>query len=154
MSENVRLGDGVVDEAKAEANNRIKELVKMSVNMFFDYLESQMKDLPDTIKRLRSNPELEQKVEALWSEQLFEEGLVPKGYSGLPDKLLVTNLHQDGYLGGMYVGYILAMMALVDNGASKDTILAVRDYIRPNLMGHHFDDRDEFIGQYKNEKYS
>ena len=154
MSENVRLGDGVVDEAKAEANNRIKELVKMSVNMFFDYLESQMKDLPDTIKRLRSNPELEQKVEALWSEQLFEEGLVPKGYSGLPDKLLVTNLHQDGYLGGMYVGYILAMMGLVDNGASKDTILAVRDYIRPNLMGHHFDDRDEFIGQYKNEKYS
>ena len=154
MSENVRLGDGVVDEAKAEANNRIKELVKMSVNMFFDYLESQMKDLPDTIKRLRSNPELEQKVEALWSEQLFEEGLVPKGYSGLPDKLLVTNLHQDGYLGGMYVGYILAMMALVDNGASKDTILAVRDYIRPNLMGHHFDDRDEFISQYKNEKYS
>ena len=154
MSEKVRLGDGVVDEAKAEANNRIKELVKMSVNMFFDYLESQMKDLPDTIKRLRSNPELEQKVEALWSEQLFEEGLVPKGYSGLPDKLLVTNLHQDGYLGGMYVGYILAMMALVDNGASKDTILAVRDYIRPNLMGHHFDDRDEFIGQYKNEKYS
>lgn len=154
MSENVRLGDGVVDEAKAEANNRIKELVKMSVNMFFDYLESQMKDLPDTIKRLRSNPELEQKVEALWSEQLFEEGLVPKGYSGLPDKLLVTNLHQDGYLGGMYVGYILAMMALVDNGVFKDTILAVRDYIRPNLMGHHFDDRDEFIGQYKNEKYS
>ena len=154
MSENVRLGDGVVDEAKAEANNRIKELVKMSVNMFFDYLESQMKDLPDTIKRLRNNPELEQKVEALWSEQLFEEGLVPKGYSGLPDKLLVTNLHQDGYLGGMYVGYILAMMALVDNGASKDTILAVRDYIRPNLMGHHFGDRDEFISQYKNEKYS
>lgn len=154
MSENVRLGDGVVDEAKAEVNNRIKELVKMSVNMFFDYLESQMKELPDTIKRLRSNPELEQKVEALWSEQLFEDGLVPKGYSGLPDKLLVTNLHQDGYLGGMYVGYILAMMALVDNGASKDTILAVRDYIRPNLMGHHFDDRDEFIGQYKNEKYS
>ena len=154
MGENVRLGDGVVDEAKAEANNRIKELVKMSVNMFFDYLESQMKDLPDTIKRLRNNPELEQKVETLWSEQLFEEGLVPKGYSGLPDKLLVANLHQDGYLGGMYVGYILAMMALVDNGASKDTILAVRDYIRPNLMGHHFGDRDEFISQYKNEKYS
>ena len=95
-----------------------------------------------------------QKLAALWSEQLFKEGLVPKGYSGLPDKLLVANLHQDGYLNGMYVGYILAMMALVDNGTSKDTILAVRDYIRPNLMGHHFDDRDEFISQYKNEKYS
>lgn len=95
-----------------------------------------------------------EKLAALWSEQLFKEGLVPKGYSGLPDKLLVANLHQDGYLNGMYVGYILAMMALVDNGTSKDTILAVRDYIRPNLMGHHFDDRDEFISQYKNEKYS
>ena len=154
MSENVRLGDSVVDEAKAEANNRIKELVKMSVNMFFDYLESQMKDLPDTIKRLRNNPELEQKVETLWSEQLFKEGLVPKGYSGLPDKLLVANLHQDGYLNGMYVGYILAMMALVDNDAPKDMILAVRDYIRPNLLGHHFNDREEFISQYKSEKYS
>lgn len=154
MSENVRLGDGVVDEAKTEANNRIKELVKMSVNMFFDYLENQVKDLPDIIKRLRNNPELEQKVEALWSEQLFKEGLVPKGYSGLPDKLLVANLHQDGYLDGIYVGYILAMMALVDNGASKDTILAVRDYIRPNLLGHHFDAREEFISQYKSEKYS
>ena len=154
MSENVRLGDGVVDEAKAEANNRIKELVKMSVNMFFDYLESQMKDLPDTIKRLRNNPELEQKVETLWSEQLFEEGLIPKGYSGLPDKLLIDNLHQTGYLDGLYVGYALAMMAMVDNNADENLILAVRDYIRPNLMGHHFNDRDEFICQYKNEKYS
>lgn len=154
MSENVRLGDGVVDEAKAEANNRIKELVKMSVNMFFDYLESQMKDLPDTIKRLRNNPELEQKVETLWSEQLFEEGLIPKGYSGLPDKLLIDNLHQTGYLDGLYVGYALAMMAMVDNNADEDLILAARDYIRPNLMGHHFNDRDEFICQYKNEKYS
>lgn len=154
MSENVRLGDGVVDEAKAEANNRIKELVKMSVNMFFDYLESQMKDLPDTIKRLRNNPELEQKVETLWSEQLFEEGLIPKGYSGLPDKLLIDNLHQTGYLDGLYVGYALAMMAMVDNNADEDLIFAVRDYIRPNLMGHHFNDRDEFICQYKNEKYS
>ena len=154
MSENVRLGDGVVDEAKAEANNRIKELVKMSVNMFFDYLESQMKDLPDTIKRLRNNPELEQKVETLWSEQLFEEGLIPKGYSGLPDELLIENLHQTGYLDGLYVGYALAMMAMVDNNADENLILAVRDYIRPNLMGHHFNDRDEFICQYKNEKYS
>ena len=100
MSENVRLGDGVVDEAKTEANNRIKELVKIAVNMFFDDLEGRVKDLPETIKRLRNNPDIEQKLAALWSEQLFKEGLVPKGYSGLPDKLLVANLHQDGYLNG------------------------------------------------------
>lgn len=36
MSEKVRLGDGVADEAKTEVNNRIKELVKIAVNMFFD----------------------------------------------------------------------------------------------------------------------
>ena len=154
MSENVHLGDSVVDEAKSEANNRLKELVRITVNMFFDDLERRVKDLPDTIKRLRNNPELEQKVETLWSEQLFEEGLVPKGYSGLPDKLLVANLHQDGYLDGMYLGYILAMMALVDNNAPKAMILAVRDYIRPNLLRHHFGDREEFISQYKSEKYS
>ena len=154
MSENVRLGDGVVDEAKSEANNRLKELARITVNMIFDDLERRVKGFPDAIKRLRNNPEVEQKVEALWSEQLFEEGLAPKGYSGLPDKLLVANLHQDGYLDGMYVGYILAMMALVDNDAPKDMILAVRDYIRPNLTGHHFDDREEFISQYKSEKYS
>ena len=73
MSENVRLGDGVVDEAKTEANNRIKELVKIAVNMFFDDLEGRVKDLPETIKRLRNNPDIEQKLAALWSEQLFKE---------------------------------------------------------------------------------
>lgn len=154
MSENVRLGDGVIDEAKAEINTRMQNLAKQTINMFFDYLGDHVNELPDAIKRLHSNQEIEQKVEELWSEQLFEEGLVPKGYSGLPDKLLVANLHQTGYLDGLYVGYILAMMALVDNGTPNDTILAVRDYIRPNLMGNHFDDREEFIRQYKDEKYS
>ena len=68
MSENVRLGDGVADEAKTEVNNRIKELVKIAVNMFFDDLEWRVKDLPETIKRLRNNPDIEQKLAALWSE--------------------------------------------------------------------------------------
>ena len=42
-------------------------------------------------------------------------------------------MHQTGYLDGLYVGYILAMMSLVDNEAPKDLILSVRDDIRPNL---------------------
>ena len=154
MSESVRLGDGIVDEAKTEFNNRAGGLVKLAINMVFDYLENHVNDLPDAVRRLRNNKEIEQKVEALWSEKLYEEGLVPEGYSGLPDELLIENLHQTGYLDGLYVGYALAMMAMVDNNADENLILAVRDYIRPNLMGHHFDDRDEFISQYKNEKYS
>lgn len=157
MDSNVRLGDGVLDEAKSEINSRATELVKQSINDFFDFLESKIKDIPEMIERfhsLRNNPETEQKIEALWSKQLFEKGLVPKGYSGLPDNLLISNLHQEGYLDGLYVGYILALMALVDNNAPNEIILAVRDYIRPNLFGHHYDDRDEFISQYKDEKYS
>lgn len=62
MNENVRLGDGVADEAKSEANNRLKELARITVNMIFDDLERRVKDFPDTIKRLRNNPEVEQKV--------------------------------------------------------------------------------------------
>lgn len=154
MSENVRLGGGIADEAKTEFNNRAGGLVKLAINMVFDYLENHVSNLPDAVRRLRYNKEIEQKVEVLWSEKLYEEGLVPKAYSGLPDKLLIDNLHQTGYLDGLYVGYALAMMAMVDNNADEDLILAVHDYIRPNLMGHHFNDRDEFIRQYKNEKYS
>ena len=79
---------------------------------------------------------------------------MPKGYNDLQDNLLISNFHQEGYLDGLYAGYVLAMMALADNDAPKDIILAARDYICPNLIGHHYDDRDEFIGQYKDEKYS
>ena len=154
MSNNVKFGDGVLDEAKAGVNSRANGLVKIAIDVIFDYLEGKVKDLPETIKRLRNSPEAEQKIAALWSEHLFEQGLVPKGYNGLPDNLLIKNFHQTGYLDGLYVGYVLAMMALADNDAPKDLILTARDYIRPNLMGHHYDDRDEFIGQYKNEKYS
>lgn len=78
MNENVRLGDGVADEAKSEANNRLKELARITVNMIFDDLERRVKDFPDTIKRLRNNPEVEQKVDALWSEQLLKKGSLPK----------------------------------------------------------------------------
>lgn len=80
--------------------------------------------------------------------------LLPRGYAGLPDNLLIDNLHQDGYLDGIYVGYILAMMSLVDNNASRELILSVRDDIRPNLMGHHYNDRDNFYSRYKDDMYS
>jgi len=154
MDNNVHFGDGVLDEAKADINSKAKGLVKIAIDVVFDYLEGKVKDLPETIERLRNSPETEQRMAALWSEHLFEEGLVPKGYNGLQDNLLISNFHQEGYLDGLYAGYVLAMMALADNDAPKDIILAVRDYIRPNLIGHHYDDRDEFIGQYKDEKYS
>jgi len=154
MDNNVNFGDGVLNEAKTDVNNRAKGLVKIAIDAFFDYLEGKVKDLPEIIKQLRNNPEIEQKISTLWSEQLFKEGLMPKGYSGLPDNLLISNFRQEGYLDGLYTGYVLAMMALADNDVSKDIILAARDYIRPNLIRNNYNDRDEFISQYKDEKYS
>ena len=154
MNDNVKLGDGVLDEAKANVNSRANGLMKIAVDVVFDYLEAKIKDLPETIKRLRNNPETEEIITALWSEHLFEEGLVPKGYKGLPDNLLIYNFRQEGYLDGLYAGYILAMMALVDNNAPKEIVLATRDSIRPNLMGHRYDEIDEFVDRYKNDKYS
>ena len=53
----------------------------------------------------------------------------------------------------MYVGYILALMSLIDNGADEEVILAVRDAVRPNLLDHSYDDRDEFIDKFNDEKY-
>ena len=92
---------------------------------------------------------MEWEIEKLWSEYLFEEGIVSKGYGGLSDKLLVSNFKQDGYLTGIYVGYVMAMMALADNGATKEMICTVRDYMRPNLIGNHYDNSNEFIDRYK-----
>ncbi|HCR83947.1 MAG TPA: hypothetical protein DIW07_11150 [Lachnospiraceae bacterium] len=130
MDNNVHFGDGVLDEAKVDINSRAKGLVKIVIDAVFDYLEGKVKDFPETIERLRNSPETEQRIVALWSEHLFEEGLVAKGYNGLSDNLLISNFHQEGYLDGLYVGYVLAMMALADNDAPKDIILAARDYIR------------------------
>lgn len=73
---------------------------------------------------------------------------------GLPENLLIDNLQQTGYLDGMYVGYALSMMSLVDNDAPKDLLLSVRDDIRPNLIGHHYNDRNEIEECFKGKKYS
>ncbi len=154
LDKNVRFGDGVLDEAKAGVNSGAKELVNTAIDSLIKYLKGKVENLPETIERLLNSPEAEQEITALWSEHLFKEGLVPKGYSGLPDKLLISNFHQQGYIDGLYVGYVLAMMALADNNASKDIILAARDYIRPYLTRHHYDESDEIIDRYKNEKYS
>lgn len=53
----------------------------------------------------------------------------------------------------MYVGYILALMSLIDNGVDEKLILSVSDDVGSNLIGHWYDDRSEFIDKFKAEKY-
>ena len=53
----------------------------------------------------------------------------------------------------MYVGYILTLMSLIDNEADEKLILSVSYDVESNLIGHRYDDRDEFIDKFKAEKY-
>lgn len=150
----VHLGDGVADKVKVNINENMSDALTMLSNIVFDYIKDKIKDIPVGIEKLFSSTDAQKEIVTLWSNQLFEKGLIPKGYNGLPDELLITNLHQTGYLDGLYAGYVLAMMALVDNDAEKELIISVRDDIRPNLIGHHYNDRDEFYKRYKSETYN
>lgn len=152
MSENnVKLGDGLIDGLKAEANQELLSIGKILISTLSEYVKGKAQEI--NIEKLLSKKDKEELV-SLWSSQLYEKGFLPRGYAGLPDNLLIDNLHQDGYLSGLYTGYALAMMSLVDNNASKELILAVRDYVRPNLMGHHYNDRENFYLRYKDEAYN
>ncbi len=149
----VRLGDGILDAAKTDINNRIEAVAKNLVSMFFDYLDQKVKDLPETIRQHKNNPETTQKIAKMWSEELFSHGLIPRGYAGLSDELLIHNFRQEGYLDGLYAGYALALTAMADKGVQEEIIIAVRDALRPNLFGHSYEERAEFIDLLKDEKY-
>lgn len=147
----VRLGEGVTDNLKQSVNQELSDMGKMFIGVISKYAKEKIQEI--NIDELFSKKN-EEDLLNLWSTQLAEKGFIPQGYAGLSEKLLIDNLHQTGYLDGMYVGYTLAMMSLVDNDAPKDLLLAVRDDIRPNLIGHHYNDRNEFTQRFKSEKYS
>lgn len=153
-NKSVHFGDGVADKVKENINENMSDVFTLLSNTIFNYLKEKIKDIPEGIEKLLNSPETKNEIISLWSNQLFEKGLIPKGYNGLPDELLIANFHQTGYLDGLYASYVLAMMVLVDNKAEKELILSVRDDIRPNLIGHHYDNRDEFYKRYKDETYS
>lgn len=154
MQENkngVRLGESVANDMKQAANQELSDMGKMLIGVIAKFAKGKIQGI--NLEELFSKKNEEELV-ALWSNQLAEKGLIPKGYAGPPKELLIANMHQEGYLDGLYAGYALAMMALVDNDAPKELVLSVRDAIRPNLVRHHYNDRDEFYSRYKDEKYS
>lgn len=155
--EKVRLGEGIANDAKKIINNETKAILNEVIKAFSKKIKEKIPELPDMfeakIKDLADNPKVIDEITKEWSEELYDKRLVPKGYSGLPDKLLISNFHQEGYLDGMYVGYILSMMSLIDNEADENLILSVSDTVRSNLYGNHYNDREEFIDAFKDEKY-
>ena len=129
--EKVHLGEGIADEAKNVLNKETKEIISATIKAFSKKIKEKIPELPDMvggeIKNIADSQKVIDEITKEWSEELYDKGLVPKGYSGLPDKLLIHNFHQEGYLDGMYVGYILALMSLIDNGADEKLILCVSD---------------------------
>lgn len=161
MEENknqVHLGDNVSNEVKSVVNDELREILKDLVRVFSKKIKDKIPELPNQletkIKELADRSEVLDEIAVEWSKELYEKGLVPKGYSGLPDELLIANFHQDGYLEGLYAGYVIAMMSLVNNNAEENLIVSVRDDIRSNLFGHHYDNRNEFYDKYKEESYA
>lgn len=116
---NIKFGDGVLDEVKTKTNSRLGNLAKIAIDLLFDYLDKEVKDLPETIRNLRNTPETEQQLADLLSQKLSEEGLIPQGYNGLSNELLIYNLHQEGYNDGMFAGHILTMNTLTDYDISN-----------------------------------
>ena len=148
------LGDGVKNAAVKTTNENLVELVQLSINGIFKYLKEKGKDIPEIVSQLLSKPETAQEIAEIWSDQLAEKGLISKAYAGLPNEALIHNLRQEGYMDGLFAGYAIALMALADNDVQEDKIIAVRDTIRPNLYGHCYEDRKEFLDPFKSEKYN
>lgn len=150
----VCLGDGVKDKVIGNINENVSDIFDLFLNSFLNYVKDKIPSAVQNIEKIFSNPEMKKDITTLWSNQLFEKGLIPKGYNGLSEELLIANLHQDGYIEGLFSGYVLSMMALVDNGAGNELILSVRDSVRPDLIGHHYADREEIYKKYKKEEYN
>lgn len=148
---NVKLGDNVVDDLKNEANQELLSIGKMLIGLLSKYVKGKIQNID--LEKLLSKRDKDD-IMSLWSSQLAEKGLLPRGYAGLTDDILIDNFHQDGYREGIYVGYVLAMMSLVDNNASEELILSVRDDLRSNLTGNYYNDREKLYSRYKDETYS
>lgn len=154
MDNEVKLGDGVASELKNEFNSELSAAGKKLIQTIFRYLcdKVQNADFDDLLKKISKKDE--ERILSLWSSQLAEEGLLPSGYKGLTDDLLIENLHQDGYLEGLYSGYVLAMLSLIDNNAPRELIESTRNDLLSKQVGLRYDDRSKLFARLEDEKYS
>lgn len=152
MAENkncVRLGDGVADDLKQSVNQEFSDIGKMLIGIISKFVKEKIQGI--NLDELFSKKN-EDDLLALWSDQLAKNGLIPQEYAGLSGKYLIHNMQQTAYLDGIYTGYILTMMSLVDNKVPENLIFSVRNDVLPNLV-QHYNNREEVYKRYKSEKY-
>lgn len=147
MNKETKLGDGVANEVKEEINRELSSTAKTLIRILFAYLNNKVQgiDIDDILGKLSKKDEDE--IISLWSSQLVEEGLLPSGYGGLPNDLLIDNLHQTGYVDGLYSGYVLAMISLIDNNAPHELIASVKDDLFPKPIALRYRDRHELVAR-------
>ena len=158
MADHEQFGKQILDDSKSLVEQRTNEIVANVINQTFDHVLSKMGDFPekivDMIIRLKNDAKTKEEITSRCSELMAKEGIIPKSDQGLPDKLLVSNLHQDGYLSGLYMGYILTMMAMIDYDAPQEMVMSIRKSVVPELIGKLYDERERIEQASKDEKYS
>lgn len=147
MDDNVRFGD--------YANSKMNELMKTFVDVIIEFAKNEgskaINDKLSEVIKWLNNPEEKRKIATLWSEHLAEKGFVPEPYGGLSDELLIHNFRQEGYLDGMYVGYLISMITLAENGVSKNVILDAQKDIIPKFFKKSYEDMDELCKDLEEE---
>lgn len=157
----IELTDKIIGGLVNEAGKQALRIGNTLIDTLADYFVGKIQniDVDELMNKLREllgklNKDDMETLKSLWSARLVEKGLISSAYFGLSDGHIIDNLHQEGYLSGLYVGYALAMMSLTNNNAPEELIVSVRDDLRSHLTGHHFNNQDHPLSQYQDEKYS
>ena len=124
------------------------------IQIIFEKLREKDRDIDFDDLAAKITKKDEEEILSLWSSRLVEEGLLPNGYNGLSNDLVIRNLHQEGYLDGLYSGYVLTILSLADNSAPRELIDSTRKDLLSKQVGLRYSDRDELVARLKDEKYS
>ena len=153
MGKEVKLGDGVANDLKEKLNHEFSSTGKLLIQIIFEKLREKVQDIDFDELAAKITKDDEEDILSLWSSRLVEEGLLPSGYNGLSNDLVIRNLHQEGYLDGLYSGYVLTMLSLADNNAPRELIDSTRKDLLSKQVGLRYSGRDELVARFKDEKY-
>ena len=158
--------NSLLGEVKNDVNIRSKSFAKKTINTLFDYLEDcvteTIKDSDkratflNTIRMIFTKPETEEIVVKTAGEILADKGLLPEEYRHWDDEIWFHNLHQEEYMHGKYIGYLLAVIALYEKDAPIELLQSVEDSMTANIpaygLGGKYGSSDEVMEKFDKAK--